>query len=374
MKLKTTLLAAAASILTAPAAFAGDGWYGTIGAGYTIMNPDLDTEITGGGFLTDTDADYDGGFGVLGAVGKSLGNGFRAELEYSYRNNDARFIALDGQGGLGSFIDGAGFTGQLESHVAVVNLIYELDIVDFITPYIGGGVGYSRIIGEFNGTSPTGLTVNDGESGVVGQAIAGFEIPLSDQVAFDVSYRYLQAEDAAFTGTIGAAAANTIVESSYINHSVFGALRFYFGAPAASVEFKDCWDGSSVPVTAECPPQVEEVVTLDPVNFTVYFDYNKSNLTREASSLIQEAASRALSGDIETVVVAGNTDTSGGAAYNQRLSQRRAAVVRDALIANGVPADRIRTEANGENNLAKATPDGTREPLNRRTEVMISFE
>ncbi|RZO68282.1 MAG: OmpA family protein, partial [Parvularculaceae bacterium] len=78
--------------------------------------------------------------------------------------------------------------------------------------------------------------------------------------------------------------------------------------------------------------------------------------------------------DIDTVVVAGNTDTSGNAAYNQRLSQRRASVVRDALIANGVSADRIRTEANGENNLAKATPDGTREPLNRRSDVTISFE
>ena len=69
-----------------------------------------------------------------------------------------------------------------------------------------------------------------------------------------------------------------------------------------------------------------------------------------------------------------STDTSGSSAYNQALSQRRAAVVREALIANGVPADSIETRAFGESNLAKSTPDGTREPLNRRSEVTISFE
>ena len=51
-----------------------------------------------------------------------------------------------------------------------------------------------------------------------------------------------------------------------------------------------------------------------------------------------------------------------------------ARTVRDALIANGVPADSIRLEAYGETNLAKPTPDGVREPLNRRSDVVISFE
>ncbi|MEO0880909.1 MAG: OmpA family protein, partial [Pseudomonadota bacterium] len=110
------------------------------------------------------------------------------------------------------------------------------------------------------------------------------------------------------------------------------------------------------------------------VQFIVYFDYDKSSLTPEAANLVREASARALSNEIETVVVAGNTDTSGSSAYNQALSERRARVVRDALIANGVPADRIETRAFGESNLAKPTPDGTREPLNRRTEVTISFE
>ena len=60
--------------------------------------------------------------------------------------------------------------------------------------------------------------------------------------------------------------------------------------------------------------------------------------------------------------------------YNQRLSQRRANVVRDALVANGIDSSVISIEALGESNPAKPTADGIREPLNRRTEVEFEFE
>ena len=48
-------------------------------------------------------------------------------------------------------------------------------------------------------------------------------------------------------------------------------------------------------------------------------------------------------------------------------------VVRDALVARGIAAGSITTQARGETDLARATRDGVREPLNRRTAVTISF-
>jgi OOP family OmpA-OmpF porin len=74
------------------------------------------------------------------------------------------------------------------------------------------------------------------------------------------------------------------------------------------------------------------------------------------------------------VSIAGHTDTSGASAYNQRLSQRRADVVGQALIARGIDASLITEEAKGETELAKATRDGVREPLNRRSEVVITVQ
>ncbi|MGB3625284.1 MAG: OmpA family protein, partial [Henriciella sp.] len=72
-----------------------------------------------------------------------------------------------------------------------------------------------------------------------------------------------------------------------------------------------------------------------------------------------------------SVTIVGHTDTSGGNAYNQRLSARRAASVGNALTTRGIGSDMISTEGRGENDLAKATRDGVREPLNRRSEVTI---
>ena len=57
-----------------------------------------------------------------------------------------------------------------------------------------------------------------------------------------------------------------------------------------------------------------------------------------------------------------------------RLSERRARVVRDELIRLGVAASMIAIEARGESEPAVATPDGVREPLNRRSEVVIRVQ
>ena len=108
--------------------------------------------------------------------------------------------------------------------------------------------------------------------------------------------------------------------------------------------------------------------------FVVYFEWDSSNLTSQASAVIDQAiANIEERADCSTggVTIVGHTDTSGASAYNQRLSARRAAIVSDALQSRGIDAESIDTDGRGENDLAKATRDGVREPLNRRSEVTI---
>ena len=261
--------------------------------------------------------------------------------------------------------------------------LYDFDWSDKFSTYLGAGVGYANVDHNITGniaagapTAPMSISYGPGQGMVASQAIAGIGINLAENLILDISYRYFVPAH----GTEYMAALNgtpTRVKAVAASHNAFAGLRWNFGATApVAPQYKDCWDGSSVPMTSECPPQLieDQSADLEPIGFTVYFDYDKSNLTPQASTLIQEAASRALANDIDTVVVSGNTDTSGSSAYNQALSERRARVVRDALIANGVSADSIRTEAYGETNPAKPTADGVREPLNRRSEVVISFE
>ena len=88
---------------------------------------------------------------------------------------------------------------------------------------------------------------------------------------------------------------------------------------------------------------------------------------------IDSAVTRARQCNLGNAVVVGHTDTSGSPTYNQELSERRASVVRDALVARGLGAGSITTQARGEADLARATRDSVREPLNRRTAVTITF-
>lgn len=109
----------------------------------------------------------------------------------------------------------------------------------------------------------------------------------------------------------------------------------------------------------------------------VYFEWDSSDLTSQASAVIDQAIANIRDReDCATggVTIVGHTDTSGASAYNLRLSASRAAVVSDALQNRGIEADAINTAGRGEDELAKATNDGVREPLNRRSEVTIIVE
>lgn len=109
-------------------------------------------------------------------------------------------------------------------------------------------------------------------------------------------------------------------------------------------------------------------------SFVVYFEWDKADLTSQASAVVDQAiANIAARSDCSAggVTIVGHTDTSGSSTYNQRLSARRAAVVASALQSRGIASEAINTAARGENDLAKATRDGVREPLNRRSEVTI---
>ena len=106
----------------------------------------------------------------------------------------------------------------------------------------------------------------------------------------------------------------------------------------------------------------------------VYFPWDQYVLTPEAQSVVQQSADYAKEGNATHIVIVGHTDTSGGFAYNMRLSERRAKGTADALVGAGVPQAIINVDWKGKTDLAVQTPDGVKEPLNRRSTVSISFQ
>jgi outer membrane protein OmpA-like peptidoglycan-associated protein len=108
-----------------------------------------------------------------------------------------------------------------------------------------------------------------------------------------------------------------------------------------------------------------------PHHFRLYFILGSDALTPES-----QAAYRAMFDDTKQrpayeIEVIGFTDTVGDLQYNQALSLRRAAAIRDTLIRDGLDRQTISIAGRGKRDLLVATADQTPEPRNRRVEITV---
>lgn len=101
--------------------------------------------------------------------------------------------------------------------------------------------------------------------------------------------------------------------------------------------------------------------------FIVYFDFNKSNLTKEAIKVLKEVEAAAAEIKPSSIYVAGHTDTVGKAGYNDKLSKARAAAVEKQLAKQGIKS--IDAKSFGFTKLAVPTKANTKEAKNRRVEI-----
>ncbi|MFN8545642.1 MAG: OmpA family protein [Candidatus Binatia bacterium] len=114
------------------------------------------------------------------------------------------------------------------------------------------------------------------------------------------------------------------------------------------------------------PPAPRKIAELKGPNF----DFNKATLKPSGKAIVDTAA-KAMKDDPKLAVsVEGHTDAIGSEAYNLKLSERRAAAVRDHLVAHGIAASRIATKGFGKSK--PVADNGTEEgrAKNRRVEIM----
>jgi outer membrane protein OmpA-like peptidoglycan-associated protein len=152
--------------------------------------------------------------------------------------------------------------------------------------------------------------------------------------------------------------------------------RYYIGPPReVGVDFRYKFGGpSSEPVSepaAYVPPAVQPPAPA-PRSYLVFFDFNKSDLTPQATEIVDQAARNAAPAKVTQLTVTGHTDTVGSDAYNLRLSRRRAESVAAQLEKDGIPSSEIDIVAKGKRDLLVPTADGVREPQNRRVQIVYS--
>jgi outer membrane protein OmpA-like peptidoglycan-associated protein len=131
-----------------------------------------------------------------------------------------------------------------------------------------------------------------------------------------------------------------------------------------------CKPTTPPPAAAAPPPPPPAAAPPAAKQFVVYFEFDKSNLTPEGAKVVSDAAASYKAGGSAQVAISGYTDLAGTQQYNVGLSKRRADTVHAALVRAGVPNNVIAESWHGKENPAVPTPDGVREPRNRRVEIV----
>jgi len=114
-------------------------------------------------------------------------------------------------------------------------------------------------------------------------------------------------------------------------------------------------------------PVVIEVISLKGVNFK----YNSADLTAASMAILDNAVNTLSRRSDINVEVAAHTDSDGKEAYNLKLSDRRAASVKDYLSSHGIDGNRMTSRGYGESQpvASNATDEGKAQ--NRRVELRV---
>jgi len=335
------------------------GWYIGLEAGANWID-DTDFSLESSDKFLDGlsgSTEFDTGWAVLGTVGYGFANNWRIELEGGYRSNDltASFevpavtvpsapVAFSAATAWPRVIDSV--DGSLEEWTAMINVIYDVPLTDALDLSIGVGAGI-----DFSNLEVAG--VDDSDTNFAYQAIVGLSYAINKRLDLTLTYRYLNVDAPTYSAEVSKDyyAANL---EDLEKHTVTVGLRY------------DLYeDPAPVVVTPPPPPPP----AAEPVQYVVFFGFNKCNITAEADAVLTEAASAAKTQGAASVLIVGHTDTVGSDSYNQKLSECRANAAKSGLVAKGIGEGQISTNGRGETELLVKTGDNVKEPQNRRATI-----
>jgi len=223
---------------------------------------------------------------------------------------------------------------------------------------VGGGAGVGDDRMKFIETGGPGEFSTGMRTGFMWQAIGGVTYDVSRDLDLFAEYHYRDLHNGS-DNPAAPYAAHGLTENV-----VMVGFRWYPWTAPAVVAFQ------RPPPMPYAPSPPAPLPPPAPVKtFIVFFDFNKSDLTAEAQNVVSEAVKTAGQTNAVRILVTGHTDTVGSDTYNQALSLRRAATVKDEMIREGMKADEISTVGKSFHEPLVATGPGVREPQNRRAVI-----
>src|SRR5271166_3837542 len=106
-----------------------------------------------------------------------------------------------------------------------------------------------------------------------------------------------------------------------------------------------------------------------PSSLVLYFEPGSATIRQQDVQLLDQASRLYRAGKPIVMIVTGSADTTGSAAANLQLSERRANNVLQGLVSRGIPVEKFQVIAKGQTDPVVPTPAATSEERNRRVEI-----
>jgi len=305
----------------------------------------------------------------------------------------------------------------------MLNGVYELEGMDSVVPFVKAGVGYETMNRQ----------IAENTDGAFVDAGAGVKIPLTDAIALKVEALYMLKYNkhttdnkwgdsnlallAGVTFAFGekaqkAAPVDGDDDNDGVKNSIDECLQT---PPGTSVDTRGCTldgddDNDGVTNSADQCPTTEAGVATDelgckleadddkdgvtnaldicpatpfgeavnedgcPHNVVLHikFDHDSSNIAGESDAIMQKYADFLIQNKNYSAKIIGHTDSRGSAAYNQKLSQKRAKSVENMLIEKGAPATSLSSVGEGEANPMADNSTSEGRAHNRRIEAELT--
>ncbi|MGB8857416.1 MAG: OmpA family protein [Burkholderiales bacterium] len=103
-----------------------------------------------------------------------------------------------------------------------------------------------------------------------------------------------------------------------------------------------------------------------------FFDFNKSTIKPGGKAELDDLVSKMQRVSVDGISLVGHTDSIGSPAYNQKLSEQRAAAVKAYLVSKGIDANKITSSGKGEAQPEASNKTAEGRQRNRRVDIELT--
>jgi OOP family OmpA-OmpF porin len=312
----------ASTIAVGGAANAADmydgAWYLLPGASYMNTDSDVESDNAAGGFLR---------------VGREISQHWDLQGGLSYNKGNEDFPSV------------VGADGDYKQTALTMDALYMFSREKF-RPFLLAGLGVARNDLDY---TVAGTQIGGEKTSWLGNVGLGAQYLFTDSFGVQADLRHQWSRAEGINGGSDDTIGNTLFNLGGI---------FRFGAPkpapvVAAVEVDPL--PAIAPVDEYVPEPLNIVEPCSPTSETItisaeeLFAFDRAELKSDGQIQLDGVAEKINANpSIELVMVTGHTDRIGSAAYNQRLSERRANMVAKYLISQGVDAARLQSQGRGE--------------------------